>query len=116
MISLRSDKGTLIALACTAAVVLFLVWVGLHWILGVILFVAFALLILLKEGAAPAPVSPVGFGPGPVPPDDHSMISSTFAGRGLNGMRAWLFLSLWAALVSSHSNSSVRTSSGSAAV
>jgi cell division protein FtsW (lipid II flippase) len=70
MISLRSDKGTLIALACTATVVLFLVWVGLHWILGVILFVAFALLILLKEGAAPAPVSPVGFGPGPVPPDE----------------------------------------------
>jgi len=65
MISVSSDKGTLIALACTAAVVLFLVWVGLHWILGVILFVAFALLIVLKEGppgAAPGP--PVGFGPG----------------------------------------------------
>jgi cell division protein FtsW (lipid II flippase) len=70
MISLRSDKGNLIALACTAAVVLFLVWVGLHWILGVILFVAFALIILLQEGAAPAPVSPVGFGPDPVPPDE----------------------------------------------
>ena len=70
MISLRSDKSTLIAIACTAAVALFLVWVGLHWILGVILFVAFALLILLKEGAAPAPVSPVGFGPGPAPPDE----------------------------------------------
>jgi cell division protein FtsW (lipid II flippase) len=70
MISVRSDKGTLIALACIAAVVLFLVWVGLHWILGVILFVALALLTLLKEGAEPAPVSPVGFGPGPVQPDE----------------------------------------------
>ena len=70
MISLRSDKGTLIALACTAAVVLFLVWVGLHWILGVILFVALALLILLKEGEGLAPVSPADFGPGPVQPDE----------------------------------------------
>jgi hypothetical protein len=70
MISLRSDKSTLIALALAAPVLFFLMWVGLHWILGLILFVAFALLILLKEGAAPAPVSPVGFGPGPAPPDE----------------------------------------------
>jgi cell division protein FtsW (lipid II flippase) len=70
MISLRSDKGTLIALACTAAVALFLVWVGLHWILGVILFVALALLILLKEGEGLAPVSSVDFAPGPVQPDE----------------------------------------------
>jgi len=64
MISVSSDKGTLIALACTAAVVLFLVWVGLHWILGVILFVAFALLILLRRGPPePPPAHPSGSAP-----------------------------------------------------
>jgi hypothetical protein len=42
-----------------------LVWVGLHWILGVILFVASALLIVLKEGPpGVAPGPPIGLGPG----------------------------------------------------
>jgi hypothetical protein len=42
------------ALALAAPVLFFLMWAGLHWILAVVLFVAFALLILLKEGAGPA--------------------------------------------------------------
>ena len=54
MISLRSDKSALIALALAAPILFFLMWVGLHWILAVVLFVTFALLILLKEGAGPA--------------------------------------------------------------
>ncbi len=53
MISLRSDKSTLIALALAAPVLFFLMWVGLHWILAVILFVAFAFLIYAgRRGAA----------------------------------------------------------------
>ena len=52
MKSLRpSDKITLIALACAAPVLFFLMWLGLHWILAVILFVAFALLIRVRMPA-----------------------------------------------------------------
>jgi hypothetical protein len=64
MISLRSDKSTLIALALAAPVLFFLMWVGLHWILAVILFVAFAFLIRgTMQKARRGPGGDRGFSP-----------------------------------------------------